>query len=43
MNDKDKNSASEVIEKSAHTAQAIKGAVKAGKSVASTTKGAAVG
>jgi len=43
MNEKEKNPAAEVLEKSAQAAHKIKGAVKTGKAIAGTAKGAAAG
>lgn len=43
MNTQEKNSASEVLEKSAKAAQTIKSAAKTGKAVAAAAKGAAAG
>lgn len=43
MNEKERNPASEVLQKSAQAAHKIKGAVKTGKAIAATAKGAAAG
>lgn len=43
MADEQKSGASEVLEKSASTAQAVRGAVKTGKAIAKIAKGAAAG
>ncbi len=43
MADENRNSSSEVLEKGANAAQAIRGAAKTGKAIAGVTRGAAVG